>query len=274
MTLSELLDKYQEEYLPKTISQARAKSAIKHLRHHLKFETSLVDNDVLLCYRQMRGEEGASGASANRELAVLGSAYKWAGLPCPKIPRTREIPRPDAITEHQVQKIIDSAHNLQTKAFVALLFVTGQRFEAVQKLKRSQIVNGVIEFEKGGGELADRRKRRSRCPVSPQLRTILSTLEKSFGKTEYVIPCESGDGYCRSLSRWFRRAAERAGVKASAHTLRHSSATIALNNGASLYEVSCLLGHSSTQITERVYVKRQPRQIEKVVGMMGGLVKL
>lgn len=274
MRLSDLLSSYQAEYVPQTISQSRAKSAIKHLMS-INVDASDLNEADLVRYRIERCmAQGSSPSTANRELAVLGSAYKWAGLPCLKIPRTREIPRPDAITEHQVQKIIDAAHNLQTKAFAALLFTTGQRFEAVQKLKRSQIVNGVIEFEQGGGEFADRRKRRSRCPLSPELRKILSALEKAFGKTEYVIPCESGEGYCRSLSRWFRTAAERAGVKASAHTLRHSSATIALNNGASLYEVSCLLGHSSTQITERVYVKRQPRQIEKVVGMMGGLVKL
>lgn len=272
MNLPELLKKYEVEYVPSIISQSRAKSAIKHLLS-LNFDTADLTSADLLHYRMERKEQGVSDSCANRELAVLGSAYKWAGLPCPKIPRTREIPRPDAITEHQVQKIIDAAHNLQTKAFVWLLFATGQRFEAVQKLKRSQIISGVIEFESDGYPLAKRRKRRARTPLTPEINGVLKSLEKVFGKSEYILPSPDGNGYCRSLSRWVRAAAERAGVKASAHVLRHSAATIAIEK-VSLYEVSAMLGHSSTAITEKQYIKRQPSQLKKVVGMMGGLVKL
>ncbi len=75
---------------------------------------------------------------------------------------------------------------------------------------------------------------------------------------------ESGGGYTKSaLFPWTRKAAtirvkraiERTlGVKASAHMLRHSFATLALEEGLPLSEVSEWLNHASPKTTAQYYL--------------------
>jgi integrase len=275
MTLAELLGQYEEKYLPTTISVARGKSAIKHLVSELGQEdVGSIDYQKLVDYRSRRSVE-VSAATVNRELAILGSAYRWAGISSPRIPRSREVPRPDAVDESAIQKLINAAHNLQTKAFTAMLFATGQRLAAVQTLRRSQIRGGIIEFSDDGYEKASRRKNRARTPVTPEIEGILKTLRKEFGDTEYVFPPAPGKpGYAKELPRWFRKAAQAAGVAVTPHVIRHSAATIALGKKATLFEVSSLLGHASTAFTERQYVKRRPEYLKATVSTLGGLVKI
>lgn len=279
MTIAELLKAYEEKYLPVIIDQARSRSCIRNLLTVLSGQVSNLTHQSLLEYRQARRAQHLSDASVNKELAVLGSAIKWgnkAGLLSFSIvvPRVRETPRATAINETQVQKLIDAAKNLETKAFIALLFATGQRKTAVQRLKRSQIINGVIEFEKDGNEKAARRKRRAATPVTKELSRILKALRAAFGETEYVIPGRNGSGYCGQLDRWFAEAAQEAGVKATPHVIRHSSCSVALARGASLQEASRLLGHSSIKVTEQVYAHFQPGYIADTVSILGGSIKL
>ncbi len=44
------------------------------------------------------------------------------------------------------------------------------------------------------------------------------------------------------------------------YTLRHSYASIALQNGASIFEVSNIMGHSSVTMTDRVYGRHRHRR--------------
>lgn len=58
------------------------------------------------------------------------------------------------------------------------------------------------------------------------------------------------------LVAWMKRLNR----KYSAHTLRHTYATRALEAGASIYDVSKALGHSSVMVTERNYAHVQPSE--------------
>ena len=56
----------------------------------------------------------------------------------------------------------------------------------------------------------------------------------------------------RSISRIVKNALKAAGLESdrlTAHSLRHTAATLALKNGASLDEVQQLLGHKNINIT-------------------------
>lgn len=67
--------------------------------------------------------------------------------------------------------------------------------------------------------------------------------------TEFGEPCDP-----RNALRALTRAAEKAGLpRVGLHTLRHSAATIMLNNGVPLAVVSKLLGHASIQVTVDIY---------------------
>ena len=59
------------------------------------------------------------------------------------------------------------------------------------------------------------------------------------------------------------------------HAARHSFAVFALNKGLSMSVVSRLLGHSSTDITEKVYARFLPETLSaEVVKLSGELINL
>lgn len=54
------------------------------------------------------------------------------------------------------------------------------------------------------------------------------------------------------------------------HTARHSFAVFTLNKGLSMSVVSRLLGHSSTDITEKVYARFLPETLSAEVAKLSG----
>jgi integrase len=272
MTVKEVLDKYEVSHLPNVISASRIRASIVHLKSIL--ESSLpaetLKPEDLQRYRVLRLGCSAGKGTINRELGTLAAAYRFCSITPPKISYDREAPKTRSISSDSVKRLISYAPNLQTKAFIALSFATGQRKDAVKCLRKSQIVNGVIEFEADGYEKASRRKRRARTPVTPGIQQVLDTLRLAFGDTEYVIPNRKGGNRpYSSIARSFKRASEASGLMVTPHVLRHSAATVALEKGASIEQVSRLLGHASTAVTERVYVHAKPEFIQSAVESLG-----
>ena len=66
-----------------------------------------------------------------------------------------------------------------------------------------------------------------------------------------------------------RAAAELPDVRI--HDLRHTYASVLINNGVSLYEVQTLLGHSSVQMTQR-YAHLQPDLLHQRTEIVGSIV--
>lgn len=277
MTVLQLLESYDKGYLPVVISAARIRSSIKHLSIQMgRIEVESLDEALLIAYREKRKAEDAAPGTINREIGTLSSALRYHKIvPGFNFPYEREIPRVARLTEEEIQRLIDNSPNLQCRAFIALLLATGQRKDAVLKLRYSQIRGSVIEFEADGYEKAYRRKRRARTPLTASIRGILAKLREAFGETEYILPAGVGkDKPCSMMSRWFQLAAEGARVMATPHSIRHSACNLAIEKGATLEQASRFLGHSSVATTEKVYFSENPSYIESTVSKLGGLVKI
>ncbi|MBR6419612.1 MAG: site-specific integrase [Oscillospiraceae bacterium] len=58
-----------------------------------------------------------------------------------------------------------------------------------------------------------------------------------------------------TFRNWFNMVCVKAGIRhIRVHDCRHTAATLMLKSGASPHEVSLILGHSSSQVTERFYL--------------------
>jgi integrase len=77
----------------------------------------------------------------------------------------------------------------------------------------------------------------------------------------------------RNVTRWFQDALVRAGLpRQRFHDLRHASATIGIEGGESLYEVSLRLGHANISTTGDVYGHVTPAMRERSAARMDVLL--
>ena len=104
------------------------------------------------------------------------------------------------------------------------------------------------ERTKAGGQNGVRR-----IMLSPPALAIIERRRSATSRPEgFVFPALRGDGHIIGVRRGFARACERAGLEnVRIHDLRHSFASFAIADGATLFLVSKLLGHANARTSER-----------------------
>ena len=72
----------------------------------------------------------------------------------------------------------------------------------------------------------------------------------------------------RNLLRWWHALCESGGVpRRRFHATRHTAATLMLESGASINQISKVLGHSSIAITGDIYAKPSSESVRSAVQM-------
>lgn len=107
-------------------------------------------------------------------------------------------------------------------------------------------------------------------PISSKAMEALITLKQLFPKSEYVLNTRSGERVIpANMNRTLKRILKNAGIPSDdfggVHTLRHTFATMLFENGCNVKIVSELLGHSSTKITEDIYIHAIQKQKVKAI---------
>ena len=104
------------------------------------------------------------------------------------------------------------------------------------------------ERTKAGGQNGERR-----IMLSPAALEILKSRRPEKAKPEqFVFPAIRGDGHVIGVRRAFAKACVQAKLEGvRIHDLRHSFASFAIADGASLFLVGKLLGHASARTSER-----------------------
>ena len=148
--------------------------------------------------------------------------------------------------------------------------------DGVWYLRVDKSLNRVSNFDAKPGEkktvlrLGEPKSETSRrdVPLLPQvLEALLEHMKKQkdeaaaafglYGSDPFIISDEIG-GYIdpTTFRTWFNKISEAAGIERHlrVHDTRHTAATLMLKGGATPHEVSLILGHSSSQITERIYL--------------------
>lgn len=219
--------------------------------------------------------------------AVISSALK-AAVPrfIPHNPMAGvKLPKPDerpvkAWSADEVSRLVDAVKGNHHEAWLWFALGTGIRLGESRALlwtdidMRGRVVTISKALDQATDEVGPTKSGRTRLvdipdEVIPQL--VAQHARQKPGETRvFTSPVKDGPMQARSFGDWIRRLCERAKVTPmTTHSTRHTFATLALEAGVPLKEVSEALGHASVAITANTYshaVERRQRRAAKALG--------
>ncbi|MBV8439730.1 MAG: site-specific integrase [Hyphomicrobiales bacterium] len=172
---------------------------------------------------------------------------------------------------------LDAIADLQDKSLLSetfadalrLLLLTGARKTEILGLRWSEVdqLRSVLilppERTKAGGKTGGRRISLS-APALEILsrRRARSDAELPVTGSLFVFPAARGEGHAIGLRRAFTKVCVKANLEGlRIHDLRHSFASFAVADGASLFLIGKLLGHANARTTERyAHLSNDPLQ--------------
>ncbi len=220
-----------------------------------------------------------SPVSINRKISTLRSYVKYlrrngeldkdplAGITSPKNPRRLPVFVKEAEMERLLDEIpfSDDFEGVRDKLVLEMLYNTGLRVSELASLRLNQIDDSGKLLRVIG-----KRNKERIIPISDRLLKGIDELKRctqaKFGeKTPFLFLSNQGlPAYEQLIYRIVKKnlALVTTQHKKSPHVLRHSFATVLLNNGAELNVIKELLGHSNLSATE-VYTHSTFRDLTK-----------
>jgi integrase len=216
------------------------------------------DADGHAVYRAKR--RPLSGSTVNRYLSAMSALCTFAvrrrmvprGWPHP----TRDIEKPKEnpaktrfLNREEVARLLEAAKASRWERmhlFILAGIVTGCRRGELLRLKWAD-----VDFAQGMASIAHTKNGRPR--LVPLTDELMAELRRFAGKPDaLVFPSARKPGQAMNVSEAFRATVKRAGLRGvTPHVLRHSCASFLVANGATLFEVQQVLGHTTTAMSAR-----------------------
>lgn len=205
-------------------------------------------------------KEGLSASSADHHgqmMRRLGTmAVKWGYLDvnfAQGIELYHEFNEVNNIpTDEQLQKLLNvlqSDENREISLLVQFLLMTGARRGEAINLKFTDV---SIEQRMWTVPYQSSKSKRTRhIPLNDSALEILAQIEKKPGVDYVFANPETGKPFVSVFKPWNRIRTNAGLPKLRMHDLRHAYASMCVNNGCTIYEVSQLLGHADTRVTQR-----------------------
>jgi integrase len=158
--------------------------------------------------------------------------------------------------------LLDNTECIKPKVKAAFLFAcyTGLRFSDIKGLTW-----GKFQEVNNSWQIVFRQKKTDKMQYLPIATKAMNYLpDKAEAKDSDTVFDIPNNGYCNVF---IRQWALSAGIKkhVSFHVARHSCATLLLALGENLKNISEILGHSNTQITEKHYAAITPENLRAAV---------
>ncbi len=154
------------------------------------------------------------------------------------------LPKPIA-HEHIMQAV--ASLELVDKCVILTLYLLGLRISELASLRLENIGTSVVRIEGKG-------RREREVPLPPSLKQLLEHYQKIETPSTYLFEKDGEKLRISSLRYIVTKSFKTIGIKATPHQLRHSYATVLLNNSARIADVSELLGHAS-MVSTQIYTK-------------------
>jgi integrase len=280
-TVAVIFEAYlRDRELDKVPSVWRMRQAWKPLEPHFGHLTpDLIDKDTCRAYIKQRRDHGVSNGGIKTELDYLSTALRF-GKSAKLYPGDRpEIMRPPAgrprerfLTHEEARRLIRGAVAYHIKVFIQLSLTSAARPSHVLQLpwdrvnlrswthpETGVVYHGWISFDDPDRDAT--KKGRARVPINDDALEVLK-VAKDLATTRWVI--EYNGGPVLRVNKGIQEAARRAKLKGvSPYVLRHTAAVWMAQAGIPMAEISQYLGHSSTQVTERVYARFHPDHLRR-----------
>lgn len=218
-------------------------------------------------------------SSVSRKLSVLKSFFGWLTAeeflqrdPTTKIkPPKKEKRLPKALTIEELELLRESCKTNRQRAFLEILYATGCRLSEVHALNKSD-----INYRTASCRVIGKGNKEREVYFSPKaMYHLRKYLMNRIDEGDALMVTERKP-YRRLSKRGIQREigmiAKQAGLdkKVSPHTMRHTFATLTLNNGADIAAVQALLGHedpSTTQIYAQLTEEKKRETHKKYLVM-------
>jgi integrase len=260
-------DEFMNLYFEYIGPRLRSASSLRRLyQHKIKPEfghmkiSSITKRQVQAYHNRMQSE-GNSNAYCNRVLSLILSSYN-TGIKTLEIINTSNpgsnIPR---FFEESRERFLD---NKDLSRLMPVLLKAEGKFEIPARIIRFLLATGLrisecfhcrwehIDLEHKMMSIPASRaksKRLDSIPLNTAAIAVLSECDKS-GPYPFANPV-TGKPYV-SIKKSFKALMDRAELNGvTAHTCRHTAASLMINGGQSLYSVQRILRHSSSKVTEK-----------------------
>lgn len=158
---------------------------------------------------------------------------------------------------------------MQIQCYALLSLSTMARINAIRNIKwdmidfQNRMINDVLEKE---GYLVTLYFSKEVLDLLEHLRHYRA--DAQINDNGFVFVVSKGDEYVQAsvgaLTQWCKRVGELIDVPTlHPHDFRHSGATLLKNNGMSLEDVSALLNHQSTDVTNKFYIRADKRKVSE-----------
>lgn len=214
-------------------------------------------------------------SSIARKMSVLKSFFGWLTEeeillrdPARKLkPPKKENHLPKALTIEELELIRESCKTPRERALIEVFYATGCRLSEIAGLNRQD-----IDWQNSSAKVVGKGNKEREVYFSFK---AIYHLKKYLASRHDLVPAlfiterkpyrRMGN---RAIQREFKKIAKRAGITKNLHphVMRHTMATLTLNNGADIVAVQSLLGHSNpgtTQIYAQLTSVRRKEQYQR-----------
>ncbi len=248
----------------------------KFLEHiHPKVATDIEEKDIRDYLLYMIDKKKVSLSTQNQAINAIKFYLEHVQQGERKVyyaerPR-HELKLPTVMSEEEIMALFENTRNAKHKAILFLIYSAGLRMSEVLNLKWEDVdtLRNVIYIRNGKG------KKDRITLLSPIAHSNLLEYRKLYRPATWIFEGAPGKPYsARSINCIIKKSARLSGISknVSAHTLRHSFATHLLERGTDLRYIQTLLGHESSQTTER-YAHVTKRGFEKLMSPLDSLMR-
>jgi integrase/recombinase XerC len=222
-------------------------SVLKEALEHIEIEGNIIDiTPYRLKIANLSKKTVAKKISALRSffeyLKTQGFKYKIVGDEHIKVPKT--LPKPVSI--NHIKEALKQA-NMDEYLAIMVIFSLGLRISEARNLKLKDIKEEWVEVKGKGNKTRF-------IPLHPKLKEFIKKYLELNPKKEYLFEIEGKQMSDNQLRYLIQKAFKKIGIHVTPHQLRHSFATLMLDKGARITDVSELLGHEFISTTQ-IYTK-------------------